>query len=88
MEKRDSDQNKPPKRSFLYYYGIVMLVLLLLNIFVFPSVMDKTVEGRYDEFLTSLNAGEVAAVSTECPARPDGNYGQGLRSLWHLSRHE
>lgn len=62
MEKRDSDQNKPPKRSFLYYYEIVMLVLLLLNIFVFPSVMDKTVEGRYDEFLTSLNAGEVDEV--------------------------
>ncbi len=62
MEKRDSDQNKPPKRSFLYYYGIVMLVLLLLNIFVFPSVMDKTVEGRYDEFLASLNAGEVDEV--------------------------
>lgn len=62
MEKKDSDQNKPPKRSFLYYYGIVMLVLLLLNIFVFPSVMDKTVEGRYDEFLASLNAGEVDEV--------------------------
>ena len=39
-----------------------MLVLLLLNIFVFPSVMDKTVEGRYDEFLASLNAGEVDEV--------------------------
>lgn len=62
MEKRDSDQNKPPRRSFLYYYGVVMLVLLLLNIFVFPSVMDKTVEGRYDEFLASLNAGEVDEV--------------------------
>ncbi len=27
------------------------------------------------------------AVSAECPASPDGNYGEGLRSLWHLSRH-
>lgn len=61
MEKKDSAQNKP-RRSFLYYYGVVMLVLLLLNIFVFPSVMDKTVEGRYDEFLASLNAGEVDEV--------------------------
>ena len=61
MEKKDSDQNKP-RRSFLYYYVVVMLVLLLLNIFVFPSVMDKTVEGRYDEFLASLNAGEVDEV--------------------------
>ena len=29
----------------------------------------------------------TAAVSAECPALPDGNYGEGLRSLWHLSRH-
>ena len=29
----------------------------------------------------------TAAVSAECPANTDGNYGQGLRSLWHLSRH-
>ena len=27
------------------------------------------------------------AVSAECPASPDGNCGEGLRSLWHLSRH-
>ena len=27
------------------------------------------------------------AVFAECPASPDGNYEQGLRSLWHLSRH-
>ena len=61
MEKRDSDQNKP-RRSFLYYYGLIMLVLMLLNIFVFPSVMDKTVEVRYDEFLTSLDAEEIDEV--------------------------
>ncbi len=29
----------------------------------------------------------AAAVSPECPARPDGNWRGGLRSLWHLSRH-
>ena len=62
MEKRDVNQNKPPRRSFLYYYGLIMLVLMLLNIFVFPSVMDKTVEVRYDEFLTSLDAGEIDEV--------------------------
>ena len=27
------------------------------------------------------------AVFAECPALTDGNYEQGLRSLWHLSRH-
>ena len=29
----------------------------------------------------------TVAVSAECPAWPDGNYGEGLRSLWHLSQH-
>ena len=29
----------------------------------------------------------AAAVPPECPARPDGNWRRGLRSLWHLSRH-
>ena len=29
----------------------------------------------------------AAAVPPECPAPPDGNWGRGLRSLWHLSRH-
>ena len=29
----------------------------------------------------------TTAVSTEFPALPDGNRRQGLRSLWHLSRH-
>ena len=29
----------------------------------------------------------TTAVSTEFPASPDGNRRQGLRSLWHLSRH-
>jgi hypothetical protein len=27
------------------------------------------------------------AVPVECPPSRDGNYRQGLRSLWHLSRH-
>mgnify|MGYP002795162538 FL=1 len=62
MENKDTEQKKPPRRSFLYYYGIVMLVLLLLNIFVFPPLMDRTVEVRYDQFLTSLNEGNIEEV--------------------------
>ena len=29
----------------------------------------------------------AVAVPPECPALPDGNWREGLRSLWHLSRH-
>lgn len=53
---------KQPKKSFLYYYGMVMLILMLLNIFVFPSVMDKTVQVRYDQFIGELDKGNVDEV--------------------------
>lgn len=53
---------KTPKRSFLYYYGMVMLILMLLNIFVFPSVMDKTMQVRYDEFIAELDKSNVDEV--------------------------
>lgn len=54
--------NKAPKKSFLYYYGMVMLILMLLNIFVFPSVMDRTEQVRYDQFVTELNNNNVEEV--------------------------
>ena len=44
--KESNDGNKAPKKSFLYYYGLVMLVLMLLNIFIFPSLMDRTEQVR------------------------------------------
>ena len=53
---------KPPKKSFLYYYGMVMLVLMLLNIFVFPSLLDRTQEVSYDQFIKDLDSKSVAEV--------------------------
>ena len=44
-------------------------------------------KGRADLTSSPPSSHLAAAVSTECPALPDGNCGQGLRSLWHLSRH-
>ena len=44
-------------------------------------------KGRADLTSSPPSSRLAAAVSTECPASPDGNWGQGLRSLWHLSRH-
>lgn len=58
----NSTGDKAPKKSFLYYYGMMMLILLLLNIFVFPSIMDKTVQVRYDQFEAELNKGNVDEV--------------------------
>ncbi len=57
-----NDGNKAPKKSFLYYYGLVMLVLMLLNIFIFPSLMDRTEQVRYDQFVDELNKKNVDEV--------------------------
>lgn len=53
---------KRPKKSFLYYYGMVMLILLLLNIFVFPTMMDKTQQVRFDQFEDELSEKNVDEV--------------------------
>src|SRR5574344_275941 len=44
-------------------------------------------KGRADLTSSPPSSHLAVAVSIECPASPDGNYRQGLRSLWHLSRH-
>ena len=44
-------------------------------------------KGRADLTSSPPSSHLAVAVPTECPASPDGNYRQGLRSLWHLSRH-
>ena len=44
-------------------------------------------KGRADLTSSPPSSLLTEAVFAECPALPDGNYEQGLRSLWHLSRH-
>ena len=60
---KESDQkNNPPKKSFLYYYGLVMLIVMLMNIFVFPAMMDRTQQVRYDQFEEQLDNKNVNEV--------------------------
>ena len=43
---------KSPKKPLLYYYCIAMLVLLVLNAFLFPRLMSAQVEEvGYNTFL-------------------------------------
>lgn len=61
MNKKDAG-GKVPKKSFLYYYLMVMLVLMILNIFVFPQFMGRTEQVRYDQFVEELEKGNVEEV--------------------------
>jgi hypothetical protein len=44
-------------------------------------------KGRADLTSSPPSSHLAAAVPPECPPLRDGNWRQGLRSLWHLSRH-
>ncbi|WP_042456851.1 ATP-dependent zinc metalloprotease FtsH [Neobacillus dielmonensis] len=54
---------KPPKKPILFYYGIAIVILLLLNSFIFPAVMEHSVkEVDYGTFLNMVEDGKVKEV--------------------------
>ncbi|MDO5551033.1 MAG: ATP-dependent zinc metalloprotease FtsH, partial [Lachnospiraceae bacterium] len=60
---KNTDSDKNPRKPFLYYYAIVLIVVLLLNTFLFPSVMERSVkEVGYNQFLQYVEDGKVAQV--------------------------
>ena len=58
--------NPPSKKPFLYYALIAMLVLMMLNAFVFPLLMTPRVTSvSYDEFRQMLEDGRVSVVELQ-----------------------
>jgi cell division protease FtsH len=54
---------KPPKKPLIYYYGVILLVTLLLNSFIFPLISNHSVkEVDYGTFLTMVEKGKVKQV--------------------------
>ena len=48
----NDEQRKPPKKPLVYYAVIAMIVIMLLNALVYPSMMRAEVkEVGYDQFL-------------------------------------
>ncbi|WP_148558330.1 ATP-dependent zinc metalloprotease FtsH [Terrisporobacter glycolicus] len=61
-------EKKPQKKSWLYYYGIILLLLVALNSFIFPSLYNmsgKVEEVDYGKFLTMVDEGKVNQVDIE-----------------------
>ena len=57
---------KSPRKPWIYYYVIAMLVIMLLNVFVFPRLMQQQVrEVPYSEFLNKLETGQISQVSRD-----------------------
>ena len=52
-----------PKKPFIYYYLLVLLIVMVLNALVFPSVMERSIqEVPYSEFIAKLEDKEVKDV--------------------------
>ena len=62
VENTNGGGKQTPRKSFLYYYGLVMLIVMLLNIFLFPSMMDRTQQVRFDQFSDQLKEDNVDEV--------------------------
>ena len=55
-----------PRRNILYYYVITLLILILLNALLFPSVMQRQVtEVGYNDFLDMVDNGQVQQIAYE-----------------------
>ncbi len=61
--------NQPESNSykpFLYYALIILIVTLLLNGMVFPSMLkNQVIEVGYNDFLTMVDAGQVSMVQKD-----------------------
>ena len=56
---------KTPKKPIIFYYAIALLVIILLNTFVFPSLKQQMLEVDYGTFLTQIETGNVKEVEIQ-----------------------
>lgn len=56
--------NSSPMKTWLYYYLVTLLVVMVLNAIFFPTVLEKQVkEVGYNEFLQMIDNGKVSEVA-------------------------
>jgi cell division protease FtsH len=59
-------EHTPSKKPIFYYAIVAMIILVLLNAFVFPSLMQNEVKQvGYNEFLTMVDSGKIKDVSRD-----------------------
>ena len=57
---------KNNKKPFVFYYAVVILIMILLNLFLFPKLLSPTVtEVGYDTFLSMLEEKQVQEVQLD-----------------------
>ncbi|WP_302497252.1 ATP-dependent zinc metalloprotease FtsH [uncultured Flavonifractor sp.] len=67
QEVKDDGKNpSPPKKPLIFYYALALVALMLLNVFFFPSVLERQViEVPYSQFLTMVDDDQVKEVALD-----------------------
>lgn len=74
------EERKPDKKPIIWYWVIAIVIFLLLNMFVFPRVMQHNVkEVGYDTFISMMENKEIGSVEVE--SSPDHLYQQGRNRI-------
>jgi cell division protease FtsH len=59
-------EQKDQKKSIIFYYMITMIVVMILNAYVFPSMLtDKVIKVDYGTFLDQIEKGNVKSVEVQ-----------------------
>ena len=68
--KDDGKTPSPPKKPLLFYYALALVALMLLNVFFFPTVLERQViEVPYSQFLTMVDNDQVEQVALDEDSR-------------------
>ena len=66
MISEPNNDKRKPRRNIAFYYVIALLILILLNALLFPSLMQRQVtEVGYNTFLSMLEEGRVQEIAYE-----------------------
>ena len=90
MHEVVDNQQTPSKRPFIFYAIIAMIVIMLLNVFVFPAMMtQQVIEVGYDDFLDMIDSDAVKEVAYDeangefiFTAETDGKIGFYKTGIW------
>ena len=68
--KDDGKTPSPPKKPLIFYYALALVALMLLNVFFFPSVLERQViEVPYSQFLIMVDDHQVTEVALDEDSR-------------------
>ncbi len=63
MQNKDTNKQNRPPRKIWYYYGFVLLAVLLFNMVIYPLLSARQVRmTTYSDFLSAVEAGTVTQV--------------------------